>query len=99
MSGCEGIAPTTSAIELALVTLTGTSSLQPSVSKVEGPGTPEPESPGSTSASIRENEVPLYGVRLCRNTKLRSDGLDSQSGHTLMILGKRWRDRTEVQFP
>jgi len=50
VSGCEGLALATSAIELRLMTLTGTSSPEPSVTKSEGPGTPGLGSPGSNSA-------------------------------------------------
>jgi len=61
VSGCEGLAPATSAIELGLGTLSGTGSPEPSVTKDEGPGTPGPESPVSTSARTRERNSMALG--------------------------------------
>ena len=54
-SGCERLAlVSSSAVELRLTTQTGTISAEPSVARVEGPGTPGLMSPGSTSARTRD---------------------------------------------
>jgi len=42
------------------MTLTGTSSPEPSVTKDEGPGTPGPESTDSTSANTRRQAKSQY---------------------------------------
>jgi len=52
------------------MTLTGTSSPEPSVTKDEGPGTTGPESPDSNLG--QHTRVKFHGVRLSRNTILAS---------------------------
>jgi len=61
--GCEVLAPASSDVERRLGPVLGTGFPEPSAIKDEGPGTPGPESPVSTSARIRERNSMLSGVR------------------------------------